>query len=221
MSSSPETVLRGTDTLTFSAARFATDFGVTTNVPAEVMERVRAEARAAGYAAGWAQGLEEARRNTAAEHRDEAERVARAEARKIARLESALTAIAASAARLEQQTAPGAADLEDLVVQTAFAIAEAVLGREIEHSPEPGREALARVLDLVPESRPVLVRLSPADHAAMVGAGQNTFEVDGRSVTMVVDPRLKPGDAVAESDATAVDARLSTAVQRAKEALGL
>ncbi|GAA3149787.1 hypothetical protein GCM10010466_46160 [Planomonospora alba] len=221
MSSSPEAVLRGADARTVSAARFVTDFSTVANVPAEILERARAEARATGYAEGWAQGREEARRAAAAEVRDEAERVARTEARKLARLESALSAIAASASRLEQQTAPGAAELEDLVVGTAYAIAEAVLGREVAHSPEPGREALARALELVPGNRPVLVRLSPADHAAMVGAGQNTFEVDGRSVTMVVDARLKPGDAVAESDATAVDARLSTAMDRVKEALGL
>ncbi|WP_068922279.1 FliH/SctL family protein [Planobispora rosea] len=221
MSLSPEVVVRGTQARTFSAARFTADFGTGANIPADVMERARAEARATGYAEGWAQGREEARQAAAAEVRDEAERVARAEARKIARLDSALSAITTSAGRLEQQTAPAAAELEELIVQTAYALAEAVLGREIENSPEPGREALARALALVPENRPVLVRLSPADHAALVGAADNTFDIDGRSVTMVVDPRMKPGDAVAECDATAVDARLSTALERVKEALGL
>ncbi|MBG0833312.1 flagellar assembly protein [Planomonospora sp. ID67723] len=214
-------VVRGAQARTFSTARFATDFNVVTNVPAEVIERTRAEAQATGYAEGWAQGREEARQAAAAEVRDEAERVARAEARKIARLESALAAITASADRLERQTAPAAAEIEELIVQTAYTLAEAVLGREIAHSPEPGREALTRALELVPENHPVLVRLSPADHAAIVGAGQNSFDMDGRNVTMVVDARLKPGDAVAECDATAVDARLSTALDRVKEALGL
>ncbi|GII05967.1 FliH/SctL family protein [Planobispora takensis] len=214
-------VVRGAQARAFSAARFATDFNVVTNMPTEVVDGARAAAQATGYAEGWAQGREEARQAAAAEVRDEAERVARAEARKIARLDSALAAITGSAAQLERQTAPAAAELEELIVQTAYALAEAVLGREIAHSPEPGREALARALELVPENRPVLVRLSPADHAALVGAGQNTFDIDGRAVTMAVDARLKPGDAVAECDATAVDARLSTALERVKEALGL
>ncbi|GAA3448007.1 FliH/SctL family protein [Planomonospora venezuelensis] len=225
MSSSLDAVVRGADARTFTAARFAADFGPGNNLPTEIVEEARATAQAAGYAAGWAQGREEARaeaqRIAQATARAEAERTARAEAEQTARLDSALTALAASAGQLERQTAPVATEIEELILQTAFTIAEAVLGREIAHSPEPGREALARALELAPAGRPVLVRLNPGDHATLVGAGEARFDFDGRDVALVADAGLEPGDAVAECDATSVDARLSTAVQRAKEALGL
>jgi flagellar biosynthesis/type III secretory pathway protein FliH len=46
-----------------------------------------------------------------------------------------------------------------------------------------------------------------------------TVEVDGRTVTLVPDASLGRGDAVANSDATEVDARLAAALDRAGKAL--
>jgi flagellar assembly protein FliH len=48
-----------------------------------------------------------------------------------------------------------------------------------------------------------------------------TVEIGGRQVTVVPDGTLSPGDAVAECDATEVDARLGAALDRAGKALGL
>jgi flagellar assembly protein FliH len=80
---------------------------------------------------------------------------------------------------------------------------------------------LARVLALAPEQRPVTVRLNPADRMT-IGLSDRTTElvVDGRSITLVEDPTLQPGDAVAVSDATTIDARLGTALERVREVLG-
>jgi len=45
--------------------------------------------------------------------------------------------------------------------------------------------------------------------------------VDGRVVRLVPDPMLEPGDAIAECDATTIDARLGPAIARVRELLGL
>ncbi|WP_030177121.1 FliH/SctL family protein [Spirillospora albida] len=224
MNSSPDLidgVLRGPGAGALSTATFRTDFTGRANLPPELVAEARAQARATGYAAGWAQGREEGRLAAAAEARELAAAAALAESARAAEAARVLGALAQAAARLEQRTAPAATELEDLIVAAAFRLAEEILGRELAHTPEPGRDALARALGLAPAGLPVTVRLSPADRAALDPDGAGALEVDGRTVTLVTDPNLKAGDATADSEATAIDARLETAVQRAKEALGL
>jgi flagellar assembly protein FliH len=218
-SSSPETVVRGERAVT--AARFDVNLRKQPTLPNEVANRLRAEAQAAGYATGWAQGRREAevaaqaaRAQTLAEVRQAAEVQA-------ARVEQALVALALAVADLERQMAPVATELEDLIVGTAFALAEAVIGRELAVAAEPGRDAVARALALAPTGRPVTVRLHPADHATVTDGQPGPVEIGGHTVTLLVDPSLQPGDAVAECDATTIDAQITPAVARVREVLGL
>src|SRR3989442_1333917 len=74
---------------------------------------------------------------------------------------------AAASAGLEGRVLPLATDLEQAALRTAFALAEAILGRELAVATEPGREAIARVLTVAPGGRPVTVRLNPYDHATL------------------------------------------------------
>jgi flagellar assembly protein FliH len=185
-------------------------------VPPDVLARVRAQSQASGYAAGWAQGLREAREVAAAE----AARVVAGRAQVIEmhrrRIERALQAIGRAADSLEERAVPVAHEIEQQIVATAFTIAEAVLARELRTAAEPGREALTRVLALAPSSGPVTVRLNPADRLTI---GESELVMDGRTVSLVDDPSLGPGDAVALCDATTVDARLSPALDRVREVL--
>lgn len=198
------------------SARFDVDLRERETYPPELVAQVRAEAEAAGYAAGWAQGVREARAGAEAEAaRVAAEAAAAAEAHR-RRIERALRAIDAAAGDLERRVAPAAQEIEDQIVATAFAIAEAVLGRELRTATEPGREALARVLALAPGGNPVTVRLNPADRLTI---GQTELVMDGRTVSLVDDPGLAPGDALALCDATTVDARLGPALDRVREVL--
>lgn len=233
MSSSPDPngpgILRGDAAKGAVSAQFDTNLKKpgakvpwSATVDAE-MDAVKAAAKAAGYAAGWAEGRRAAKA--------EAEAMARAvEAenqqfvqQRAATLQRAMATVANAAARLEQRAAPGAADIEDQLVSAAFVLAEAVLGRELALSDSPGRDAVARALELVPVGRPVLVRVNPADHATLTGqAGhEGPLVIDGRTVTLEADATLATGDAVAECDATVVDARLSAALLRVGEALGM
>jgi flagellar assembly protein FliH len=217
MSSSPDPILRGTRARAVSTARWEVDLRKPDEVPvpAEVVERVTANARAAGYAEGWAQGQREARAAAAVEQ----ERVRAAqheyEQERAALVSHALGAVAAAANGLEARTVPVVAELAEQVLHAAVDLAEALLGRELSDSPERGLDALRRVMALAPETGTVTVRLHPDDLAAL-GA---VPAFPGREIQLVADPGLAPGDAIAEQGTTSVDARLSEAVRRVREAL--
>ncbi|HEV7964303.1 MAG TPA: FliH/SctL family protein [Actinoplanes sp.] len=218
-SSSPETVVRGERAVT--AARFDMDLREQPTLPNEIANRLRAEAQAAGYATGWAQGRREAEVVAQAARAEAAAQVRQAAEVQAARVEQALIAVSRATARLERQMVPVTGELEDLIVGSAFTLAEAILGRELAIAADPGRDAVTRALALAPTGRPVTVRLHPADHAAVTGGQLESVELAGRTVTLVADPGLQPGDAIAECDATTIDARLAPALARVREVLGL
>ena len=217
-----EHVLRGNRAGNPAAARFSIDLrniAVTEATVRQANLRGDAEAHAMGYAAGWAEG----RRAAAAAALDEIEQVkARglvAEAANAAVIDRAVGALAAAAARLDQRATPDLEELERIVVAVAFALAEAVVGRELAVATEPGGDAIARALAVAPASGPVTLRLHPADLATLAETGgvAGVLTVAGRTVTVGPDPSLEPGDAVAECDTTTVDARLGAALDRMRE----
>jgi flagellar assembly protein FliH len=179
----------------------------------------RAAAQAAGYAAGWAHGLRAARATAEAEAealRDAAEREAVA---RRARYDQAFAALDAAAARLERIAVPTAETITDRVLEAAFAIAEALVGHDVRTDPDRAQHALARVLALVPGQEQVTVRLCPADLSALTTEGSSP-QTD-RPVRLVADATLQPGDAVAVSGATEIDARLVAGLARVRQSLGL
>jgi flagellar assembly protein FliH len=214
-----EPVLRGERADLVSEVRFGTD-----------LRRLRAtgtvlaadsEARAAGYAAGWAEGMRAA---AVAARADADQAIAAARAATVAqsaRITTAVASITAAAGRLDQRVAPELRDLEHLIVAAAFALAEAVIARELATATEPGADAIARALAVAPDGGPVTVRLHPADLATVTGTGgvPGRTTVDGREIVLLADPGLQPGDAVADCDATSVDARIGAAVARMREVL--
>lgn len=233
MSSSPDSnpagVLRGAAAQEAVSARFDTNLaGAGGRIPRSAsvdaeLATARRAAKAAGYAAGWAEGRRAANIQAAdARKAVEAENQRYTTARQAA-LHRALATVAAAATHLEQRAVPAAADIEDQLVSAAFTLAEAVLGRELALADSPGRDAVARALELVPVGRPVLIRINPADYARLTEEAdhEGPLVIDGRTVSLAADASLASGDAVAESDATVVDARLSAALLRVGEALGI
>jgi flagellar assembly protein FliH len=216
-------VLRGQRAGVATAARFDVDLRGRRALPAEL----RAEAHAAGYAAGWSQGRQEAEAAARAQQERERASAGAVTAELTARAESAIAALGAAAAALEQRSAQSANDIETAIATAALALAEAIVGRELAAAEEPGADALARALRLAPAGRPVTVRLNPADHellaaGCVAGAGSsagNRLDIDGRTVTLVADASLRPGDALAECDASRIDARIGTAIERVREVL--
>jgi flagellar assembly protein FliH len=215
-----EHVLRGTRASQVQTARFDVDLRRREPLPPGLLAEMRAEAEAAGYAAGWAQGRGEAQAAAVAQADRDAQAVEDVMAATTVQIDRTIAAFATAAEALERRAIPTVHDIEDAIIDTALKIAEAVLGRETSTASEPGRDALARVLALAPEQRPVTVRLNPADRITIgLSNGITELVVDGRLITLVDDPTLRPGDAVAVSDATTVDARLGTALERVREVL--
>jgi flagellar assembly protein FliH len=211
-----ENVLRDARAGEAPAARFDVDLRRRQALPASLIAQVRAEAEAAGYAAGWAQGRREAQAASLAAADNAAMDAADARATQAARVEQALIALASAATSLERRAIPTVRDIEDTIADTALEIASAVLAHELAVTAEPGRAAVARALALTPTQRPVTVRLNPVDRLTM---GTSELVMDGRTITLVDDPTLRSGDAVAQCDATTIDARLEPALQRVREAL--
>ena len=213
-----EQILRDDRADSARAARFDVDLRHPESLPDEVLAAARVEAEAAGYAAGWAQGRREAK--AAAEAQADRDALAAEEVlgALTEQVERTMTAMARAASTLERQAVPAILEIEQAIVEAAFQIAEAIVGRELRTATEPGREAVARALALTADQRPVTVRLNPADRMSI---GTTEVVVDGRTVTLVADTRLRAGDAVAVCDATTVDARIGPAVERVREVLGL
>jgi flagellar assembly protein FliH len=214
-------VVRGARAEKATAARFQVDFRKSTEVPvpAELVEQARAAARATGYAEGWAQGQREAKVAAQAAEAEARAATAEFERGRAESLDRALAAVLAAADRLSQQAVPVAAELTDQVLHAAVELAEALVGRALADSTEPGLDALRRVLAMAPETGTVTVRLHP-DDLATLGAPDGEYTVGGRTVLLVPDPTLSPGDAIADQGTTTIDARLAEAIARVRAELG-
>jgi flagellar assembly protein FliH len=184
-------------------------------IPDAVLAPARLAAESAGYVAGWNSGREAGQLALEAEAallREAAEQEARA-AR--AELDRAIQALRDAARALEQRTVPSADEVEELILATAFQVAEAIVGASLTDDELRGRAALRRALALAPRDLPVVVRLNPIDLAVLGDAAQT---VDA-SVTLVADPTLAPGDAWATSAATRIDARIGAGIERVRKHL--
>ncbi|MET8149240.1 FliH/SctL family protein [Actinoplanes sp. NPDC049668] len=223
MSLSPdEPILRGSVAEAALAARFAVDLrrGVPPDTPP--VERAKQEARTTGYAEGWARG----QRAAAVEAEATAERAkAREQAhdqRRATALAQAVNALGRAVTGLEDQMQPTLHDLEDAVLAHAFELAEAIVGRAMDDPEGRAVAALRRVMNTAPQQGRIVVSLHPDDFANLTGTATDAdYNYEGRPVRLRPDPTLSPGDAVAETGTTTVDATIATAVERAREALRL
>lgn len=185
--------------------------------PTESKTHTAAKARGftQGHAVGYAAGLQLAGREAAAARaRHDAEhagRVSALEARHAAELASVRLAVAA----LAERTVPVLADSEQAMFSCALELAEALLGHELRDGETSARAALARAQGTGETEVPVAIRMNPAD-LAILGRDGGTLP---ENVTLVGDPALSRGDAVAEYPHGFLDARLCTAVDRVKVAL--
>jgi flagellar assembly protein FliH len=223
MSSSPEDpVLRGTMADSAIAARFAVDLRRQAPPDSAPIERAKQEARTAGYAEGWAQG-QRAAAVVAEAAAEQARAVEQAhEQRRVAALAQAVNALGRAITGLDAQLMPTMHELQETVLAHAFELAEAIVGRAVDEPDGRGADALRRAMNAAPGQQEILVRLHPDDYRNLVGtATDGEFNYDGRAVHLRPDSKLRPGDAVAETGTTTVDASIAAAAQRAREALRL
>lgn len=187
---------------------------VTEAILGGIAERSHQAARAQGYATGWAEGRRVAMTRAA----EEAEAVRRAadtdRTRREAEHREALAALDAAVAQLEQRTVDAVEALAAQTVDVVLELTRAVLGRELATATDPGGDALRRAMALADPHVPVTVRLHPADLATLDPA-----VLDDPRVSVVGDPALSRGDAVAETEDTLVDATIAAAFERVREVL--
>jgi flagellar assembly protein FliH len=222
MSSLPDRVIRGVAAENIVAARFGIDLRHENPVDEELVERARQQARTTGYAEGWAQGKRDAAEaNEAAAARAVAAEEAY-EQRRASALASAVNALGRAVTGLEDQLMPTFTELQEVVLASAWDLAEAIIGRHLRDDPERGAAALRRAMTAAPEHGDVVVSMHPEDFRNLVGENSGEdFDFGGRKIVLRPDPGLSPGDAVAETGTATVDATIAAAVERAREALRL
>lgn len=215
-------MLRGTVAESATAATFGVDLRRERPVDSELVERARQQARTAGYAEGWAQGRRAAavdaeaaaERNRTAEHAHEQ--------RRAAALAHAVNALGRAVTDLETQLTPNLHELQEAILMHAFELAEAIVGRAVEDPEGRGTDALRRAMEVAPAHGEIVVNLHPDDYRNLVGSATGAdYNYEGRPVHLRPDPALRPGDAVAETGSTSVDASIAAAVHRARDALRL
>jgi len=225
MSSSPDPrqpFLRGTVAESAEAARFAIDLRPSESRSGDnASAKDREDARTAGYAEGWAQGQREAA--VAAEESAARARAAEQahEQRRTAALAQAVNALGRAVTGLENQLMPTFTELQEVLLAHAFELAEAIVGRTLDDPQRRGADALRRAMAAAPESGPLVVSLCPDDYRTLVGDGPADYDYEGRRVTLRPDATLRPGDAIADTGMASVDATITAAVARAREALRL
>jgi flagellar assembly protein FliH len=168
----------------------------------EAMEADAAAAVRRGYDDGYAEGLAAAVADAAGIREEE-----------VRRATAALSALSRAVAAAEEAERTVRAEVQAAAPRLAFALVEALLGRELALATNPGREAVARVLALDEGMQPATVRMNPTDIAAF---GEDDL---GRVVSVVADPAVEPGGAVVEIGRATLDAQLGPAVERVREIL--
>lgn len=177
-------------------------------------DRMEAQGNARGHAAGYSAGMQlaaaEARQQQAqlqSEH-DAAMRHGQVKVdRTVAVLNDAVRA-------LNARSAPVLREVHDALAAAALDLAEAVIGYELADTESSARAALKRGLADVDEPAVQTVRMNPDDTALLA---PELCERSGIHVT--ADPTLARGDAITEFDDGYLDARIGTALARAKAAL--
>lgn len=181
----------------------------------ENRERIEAEARTRGHAAGYAAGAAQARTDAALEAEVAAQRAEREAARAETRVQETVASLNAAVRAAGAQAVPVLETLEHQIASAAMEIAEALLGRELGRAEDSALSALQRALNPDVPAPVSIIRMNPADLAAL--PEKTRAEV---AAELVADPSLDRGDAVAEYPHGFLDARLSTAVERMRSALG-
>ncbi|NTV40139.1 MAG: hypothetical protein HGA51_09350 [Demequinaceae bacterium] len=176
-------------------------------------------ARTAGFSAGWAAGARAAADAATAER---TRLLAEHDSREALRDEAVSRALSALGSAMDQwnhKAMPVVDDARRTVYAAALDLAAAVLQRETQPGSSSARTLLDRALALPIEATPSVLRLHPDDllHVnLLIESGQAAVPAGLR---LVGDSRLSHGDAITEHEDGALDARIGTALARAREVL--
>ncbi len=142
-------------------------------------------------------------------------------------LQSAALALRDAWAQLDAPLAKKEQDLAELVTDLAFELARHIIGSEVTASAAGLKKLVVELVqEAAAERRPgqsILVRLNPADHAAIISVA------DIENVNLFADPKISRGGALLEifapgaeaSDKITWDATIEARIETIKAALAL
>lgn len=136
-------------------------------------------------------------------------------------LQSLLAALKQATAGIAQSRQAWQQHWETHAVRVATAIAARVIRREVAQSPDISLDLVREALQLAAGSGRIIVRLSPADHAAVAGqAEQLTRELNlVAPAQFVADAAISPGGCRVETQFGAIDNQIQTQLARLTEEL--
>lgn len=178
------------------------------------LQRAEDRARVRGHAAGHAAGLRAAELEATALRAQLQAEFDRRVAERLAEVSAAAAALSRAAASLNARTAPVLAEADATLAAAAVELAEALLGSAQADATAFARTTLDRALSAADTEVVQRVRMNPDDLAAVAGTLPEAGDIE-----FVADPALARGDAIAELQHGLLDARLTTAVARARAAL--
>jgi flagellar assembly protein FliH len=128
----------------------------------------------------------------------------------------ALEALERGTEEVAQAFAGRQRQLEHSLPRFAYELVETLIGRELQLSTAPGRDAIARALAIDDSGLPATVRLHPED---VEGLGDVAELGGARTITLIADPSVEPGGALVDVGEATIDSQLSTALQRVRDLL--
>jgi len=188
---------------------------VTEETLSALAESTRNAARSQGYAVGWADGQRAAREQARIEAHEAEQARLQAEAEREREHRAAVTALQIAAARLHEAVAGMSAAVEEQASTLAWDLTRELVGHELRSATGP--DVVRRALQLAPAEPMARLHLHP-DHVAELTAA-DLAELADHGATVVADPSLGWGDALAEVDDHVVDMRVRTALERVREVL--
>ena len=138
-----------------------------------------------------------------------------------AELANTVAALSLAVARAEEAYRETANSCVEGLAESAFALAEALVGRELQLAVSPVIDALRRGLAEAPAG-PTVIRLHPTDASNLADAESlDTLSglAPGRNITVVPDNEIEPGGCILEIGSATIDARLSSAIERVRRVL--
>jgi flagellar assembly protein FliH len=180
------------------------------NEHSEDLDRARIRGHAAGYAAGLRKAAAEAEvlevaALAAREQQSAAHRVAVA---------SALGALRSATEQVAAVRRVVLAEADSALAAAAIDLAEAIVGRELDDTETSAKTAIHRAMSVIAVDDVLGVRLHPEDLAVISADG-----VALPGLQLISDESLDRGDAVLNVPDGIVDARISTALARARAVL--
>lgn len=177
-------------------------------------DQADADNRAAGHAAGYASGLRTAGAELAgqraaldAEHRA-------ALLHDAARMDRTIAVLTAAVAALDSLLLPVVTDAQDAIAASALELAETIIGEALADGERSSKAALTRALAGVDPATITTIRLNPLD----LGVLDETVRA-AAGVSFTADASIARGDAIAVLPLGYLDARIATAVARARAAI--